>query len=468
MHHNSEIDKLRQELSAEQKRYEELQAILIAKRVSEEILRSRLKEIELDKKTKRTWTQDALKYRGLSGVSAEAIETEVLGRQINVLRQKCTGLQVKIATSAYVTKTLEEELNKRHPRLSFRDRVFGIPRKLSLARPQPINCSSVFDPNFGGHNGAKKSVISIGATRIPIMKVPNVTYFKTNRMCLTEENVVPLECVSFVDSFNFCFNERDFQTTGSIEEIHEDVCILSNLFSMTFGHWLDEELVKVFILEKAGFRGRYVICADAEPPPFIKESMQIFGVDRSRIIHDVKPVTRFASVTFTPVIVHYFALRFQDVYREFRRFLLSAACADRVERDGKRIWLERKVGAIGGRNQIVNWEELRGLLVEFDFELVDMGALSFRDQINTAARASVMAGAHGSGMKHTLFQKEGSVLIECLSPNFINKSVLNYILLLMHQYHMVIIADAYEDYRGGLDLEVDLLHLRSVLQNLPR
>jgi hypothetical protein len=44
----------------------------------------------------------------------------------------------------------------------------------------------------------------------------------------------------------------------SVERVDDDVCILSNMYSHNFYHFV-EELNKVIILERGNFQGRYVV-----------------------------------------------------------------------------------------------------------------------------------------------------------------------------------------------------------------
>jgi capsular polysaccharide biosynthesis protein len=396
------------------------------------------------------------KHRANSSVN----ELAQLRRDLTVSRQRLTSLRVMIAGYRTDSAAAPAVPPRSHPQ-------GNSAHSIDLSR---VQCASVFDRQVVSDRGTSRSESQFGTSRIPIIQVPDVTYLPSLRLQLTSDNVSPLEALHHESVLDFLLGQdRGVLEFNSISEIDEDVCILSNPFSLTFGHWLDEELIKVFVLESAGFAGRYLIYSGDQPeqqlPPFVLESFSLMGIDESRLITELRDVTRFRSAAFIPPLHRNTILAFGDAYLAFRERLLSLAGAGGLS-VRRRLWLARGVGAVSGRTSLVNEQVIADLLDEYGFDFVDMGALGFKDQILMAASADVIAGPHGSGIKHTFFQPKGSTLIECFSPNFINTSVLNLCRLLGHRYHMLIHEAAYDDYRWGLDLKVNPVHLALVLERL--
>lgn len=53
----------------------------------------------------------------------------------------------------------------------------------------------------------------------------------------------------------------------------------------------------------------------------------------------------------------------------------------------------------------------------FSVEHVDFAAMSFTDQVATAASETVIAGVHGNGLTHAAFAEPGTLLIEFFPPD---------------------------------------------------
>lgn len=52
----------------------------------------------------------------------------------------------------------------------------------------------------------------------------------------------------------------------------------------------------------------------------------------------------------------------------------------------------------------------------YSVDTVDFGALSWRDQVKTAAEAGLIAGVHGNGLTHAAFAAPGSLVVEFMPP----------------------------------------------------
>ncbi|MFM8304759.1 MAG: glycosyltransferase family 61 protein [Actinomycetota bacterium] len=314
-----------------------------------------------------------------------------------------------------------------------------------------------------------RSTATFGDTTLPLLQIPNVVYLPWLRLQVTDGLVVPEEVLHAPYTLEWVLATYPGDTVNDIvAEVDDDVCILSNPYSFAFGHWVSEELIKIFVLETSGFRGSYVV-TPAVPggpiPGFVLESLELMEVDPGRVITDLPGATRVRSAVFTPPINRDRARSLREVYLAYRQDILDRVGSPTAP-SAPRIWQVRDAAVGSGRKSLVNEEEIVELLRPHGFEFVDMGALSLRDQISVASGATVMGGPHGSGFIHTLFQPAGSTVIECFSPNFVNTCFLEVCGILGHRYHMLIHRCAYEDYPWGLELKVDPEHLAVVLDRL--
>ncbi len=259
-----------------------------------------------------------------------------------------------------------------------------------------------------------------GAT-VHVTAVDDVLYLPDLRLQVVDGAVVPTEGI--VDPWNLGFEQRNaFQGRGqryslpfAPGRVEADVAILSNLYSASFTHFI-EELLKVVILERAGFDGSYVLSA---MPPFAFDLLGLLDIPRSRVIEHVTEPTVLRTAHYT---THAFTLNLSTcpgVLMDLRDVLLRAV-RDVPSPAGPRLWLERGSNVNDPDRDLVNVDEVRACLDRHGFERLDIGSLPVPEQLAAARDAEVISGVHGSAFAHCAFMKPGSRVIECFSPSYLN------------------------------------------------
>ena len=246
-----------------------------------------------------------------------------------------------------------------------------------------------------------------------------------------------------------------------LPEITEDVCILANFFSYTFFHFF-EELYKVVILEKFGFRGKYVLSNARSDyfPSFPTEFLELLGIGSERIIYCSVP-TVFCSAYLTTRMTPEDMLVYPDVFFALREALTAAEPTKGPGR-GSRLWIERR-----GTRVLVNAQQVHEVLDRYGFTAVDMAELSAGEQIAAAKHAEVFGGPHGAGLIHSMFLKERSAVIECFSPDYLNPCLLEICRNLRHRYYQIVqVNTPWQLYPHGINVEIDCNHLELILQGL--
>lgn len=310
-------------------------------------------------------------------------------------------------------------------------------------------------------------------TAVPIVAASGCRYVPQLRMVVGPDGTVPLESIQRQWDFHHHWGART-ETIGFERqvEIRDPVCVLSAPWSFVFGHWVTEELVKVFLLERAGMDVRYVVHVDEQSEQlrmqrFMIESLEALGVPAERLIlgfGDADSVV-FDTMVFPPTVNEGRALDQRAVYEAFREAIVGASA---IRPDGEaRLWVQRKHGALSGRLGQTNEAETEALVAQHGLRVVDLAALGFLDQIAAVRHATVFAGIHGSAFVHVLFQPTRSAVVECFPPDHVNPSVLTFCRLREHRYHMVVPPSAY-DHQPGAPWSLDLRHLALVLEDLDR
>lgn len=306
------------------------------------------------------------------------------------------------------------------------------------------------------------------SNRVPLeaVRIANVLYVPSANnpgqgLQVARDRYLPIEALSYEFTAEFIrarllekgITHFEGFTDG---DHHGDVCILGNVFSRNFTHW-HEELMKLVALEHAGMNCTYVISA---LPAFARTLLELVGIPDRRILEINEP-TRFRHALYTTPVSYLNASDFPGVLHHLRDRLLGAAGESKF---GKRLWLDRGEQTRLGR-RLVNEEEVARLLGKYGLQRVDMGALSVREQISTAAGMRVMAGLHGSQFVHSQLMAPKSRVIECFSPLYLNPTYSEIYRVLHHRYSQVTSTNTpVFPYPHGSDVHVDCQQLELALQ----
>ncbi len=223
-----------------------------------------------------------------------------------------------------------------------------------------------------------------------------------------------------------------------------------------FWHWMMDSLPKVFIAEALGYRGHYLVPADAVAP-WGRRSLSLVGIDAERLISsdesDLLVSSLYVPTYFSGFNAHWNA-RFM---RGYRGWILSYVAAPSASAS-QRLFVVRPPSAKTRR--IINRCEVESLVKSFGFAVVCFEELLLEEQIQVAASARVMLAAHGSGLTHSLFMPEQSSLVE-IFPFERVVSCDCYETLAQVIDHQYVSIDTQLD--RGVDIEVDVATLQSVL-----
>jgi capsular polysaccharide biosynthesis protein len=313
-----------------------------------------------------------------------------------------------------------------------------------------------------------RTSVGFGSEVLEVGRVAGVLYLPELLLQLAPGRVVPLEAIQHEWSLQFELG-RDFQGRTAayrepfeIDELDEDVCILANFYSRNFFHWITEELVKVAVLERSGFTGRYVLSA---LPAFAGQFLEFMGVSADRLIGRLERPTRFRSASYVTAITALQLDRYPSLFAGLREMIL-ASVGPSAGASRRRLWMDRRLGVNNAGRELLNPDEVYPLIERYGFEVVDMAAHAVPEQIRLANSAAVLSGPHGAGFIHTMFMQPRSTVIECFSPLFINPGVYEICRLLRHRYSMVVYENCYEGYPYGNRLMVNCSLLELTLQSL--
>jgi capsular polysaccharide biosynthesis protein len=336
-----------------------------------------------------------------------------------------------------------------------------------------IECLSAFDlPNEGVRALEATTHGWPAGAAIRAVELSNVVYLpnvldRGQSICVAEDRIVPKESV---DAWSVRFFLSSWRSTPEVQSRYagdfeaavyvEPVCILGNLFSRNFGHWT-EELLKVAVLEHAGYECRYVM---PTLPAFARDFLTLLEIDDERILTVDHP-TVFARTVFTTAISHENLSAYPIALELLRARIDSRLDGDRSPY-GPRLWLERGQMLRDG-GVTVNRDEVYECIRQYGFDAVDPATLPVADQLKAIRSSRLIAGPHGAQFVHAQFMPAKSTVIECFSPMHVNPSILQICRVLEHSYHQVVArSHLIEPYPHGRDCEIDCEHLTLILDSL--
>jgi capsular polysaccharide biosynthesis protein len=229
--------------------------------------------------------------------------------------------------------------------------------------------------------------------------------------------------------------------------------------SYCFWHWMLDSLPKVILAEKVGYAGSYLI-----PPslmaPWARESLSILGIESKRVFEHTSNIVE-AEVLYIPTYFSGFhAFKNLPLLSQFRKFVRDTIGVEAHQQRPRRLFVPRKPEAQARR--IMNFDEVRALLERFEFETLYFEDLALKEQLQIACQAHAIVSPHGSGMTHSLFMQEGSLVIE-LFPFTRRETCPCYEALMPLAKHRYRPLESTEDAQS--DIQVDLEKLEQVLRS---
>ena len=190
-------------------------------------------------------------------------------------------------------------------------------------------------------------------------------------------------------------------------------CFLGKIWTSNYWHFTYECLDQVWLLEKSGYTGRYIL----PKKQFAAELTTLMGIDQDRISwredFDIQKVYQFETLVCTELINND-STKSAPVLVEMAREILNHIPPQ--ERSyPRRVFVKR----IGSRKLILG-KKTEALLEELGFETIVPEELSVTEQILYFNNADIVLSPHGANSTNSLYMHPGAVFIETFPYNFVN------------------------------------------------
>ena len=187
-------------------------------------------------------------------------------------------------------------------------------------------------------------------------------------------------------------------------------CVPGNMVNRNYWHFLFETMDQVYMLEKAGFKGKYIL----PETDFSGEMLSLIGVGPERVIYTDRMdfEKTYALETLITIELDHHDRRFAapvllDMAREMVR---------KIPEDGRKYPEKLYIERTGIRRLILP----HGFTVKHGFTVIRPEELSVADQIRYFNNARIVLSPHGANSANSLFMKPGSVFIETFPRNYPN------------------------------------------------
>lgn len=288
--------------------------------------------------------------------------------------------------------------------------LLSAPCKFSVESSLTYENVTDFDTSFGLH--LNKDVYSrrdIDMSAIEMVRLGEATlYANKDFMVRVDDSCVLEQVPPWVDADRF---PDDFFGSVQTEVVMAPTVVIARFGAGTWGHWIGELLPKIVLIEAAfPFQFRYAVPEAYLSPGWgsFKQSLEAYGIRGERLI-PLKSDRAYRlrdACCVTPI---------------WSDHLMHPAACERMRcgfgipmpiKSGRRVALARRQEHA---RRLENWDRLASLLTQEGFEIVDIGSLDFRAQVQTFSESDVVVSTLGSGLTGLIYSPPG-VLVLSLAP----------------------------------------------------
>ncbi|CAD5962454.1 UDP-N-acetylglucosamine--peptide N-acetylglucosaminyltransferase [Planktothrix tepida] len=253
-----------------------------------------------------------------------------------------------------------------------------------------------------------------------------------------------------------------------VYQIEGTIAFLSVRWGATYFHWLYDVLPGFHLIQESGISwddiDYFVINADY--PTYQKETLVKLGVPLSKIIVSMTHhhIQAHKIIVPSPNLMYKNVITPAWVCNFLRSAFLPANIGNITPY--RRIYLSREKASY--RN-VINQDELFQCLKPLNFESVVLETLSFSEQVELMATASVVIAPHGAGLSNIVFCQPRTKIIELFHPDYvpIYYRLISNLCQLEHYYLISEVIDKTTEnltHLGQLDMKINLDEFMKLLE----
>jgi capsular polysaccharide biosynthesis protein len=245
-----------------------------------------------------------------------------------------------------------------------------------------------------------------------------------------------------------------------LKEIEVPYVVIHDQWTLNYYHWMTQALPRLLMVLQHCIEFKLLLPA-SHSRDYHQASLRLLGVTDWTIVDDGQVFWKVHHLIYPAHDIQIGDYHDDLIHKLASRLRVSI----RSSNVGiSRIFVHRK----SATRKITNEQEVLDVFKQNGFKIISFETLSFLQQIETAAGASVLAGVHGAGLTNMIFMKEGSSVLELTTQ--LNGDQYYYYTLanaLKHNYYYQLCsADSNIKSIQEADLTVDVALLRQNLSKM--
>lgn len=287
-------------------------------------------------------------------------------------------------------------------------------------QPYPINIGQEFQPCKGLFSETF------------VIKIPNGIVASSEGFIIDGDRVIQ---EFFNQNIPRKYFEKQVEKTclnqSNIKKVKGRVAVLARVDCHYYGHWVAEMLARLELIRLAQIEFDWLYVPYSIK--FIKESLDILGIDPSKVI-DAKDKNNFciqADELIVPSLTvrripasgeksfshsHNFTTYTPQWVSQFlRNFFLPLACKIDSSNFSDKIFISRKDAHV---RRMINEDEVFALFKAKGFKRYELSKMTFLEAIQLFKQAKHVVGAHGSSLTNILFCDPGTKVLEIVQDRY--------------------------------------------------
>ena len=235
---------------------------------------------------------------------------------------------------------------------------------------------------------------------------------------------------NFTEQYNIKFFSQNLKTIpAKPQKISGKVVVLTRVNYDVYGHWLVDILGRLAMLEMYNYQYDWLYVPYKQK--YIKETLELLGIDKNKIINSVEPLHIEADELIVPSYItrripqrnisNFSPAHPAVMYcpewciQWLREKFIPLAQKYLKNQFPKRIFISRKDAS---SRVINNEDEVFALFKKHGFERYNLGKLSFLEQVLLFHNAETIVSTHGSGLTNLIFCNPRTQVIEIFQNQF--------------------------------------------------
>lgn len=199
--------------------------------------------------------------------------------------------------------------------------------------------------------------------------------------------------------------------------------------SRNYYHWFINHVPRLLWVRELGLLGSRVVLLNDRLTKFQRETLELLQIPPAQWME----IGDDEGVLCPNLLVPTFLAR-TTVTHPAVPSLLKRALPPSILSSGRRIYISRRDAS---SRRLVNESAVERSLIAHGFEIVRLGEISLREQIDLFSGAQIVVGVHGAGLTNVLFCPKGARVVEIYTPLHKVSSMRILSALCGHQHSMV-------------------------------